>query len=98
MAQLIRESPRARGKPKVSRTNFWRHRVANGWNLERRAQQGKLIHRRKAWERSSGPRTAAGKARVSRNAYKGGTRPLLRELARLLRKQEKVERLLADPR
>jgi len=37
------------------------------------------------WEQSTGPRTAAGKALVARNAYKGGTREALRTLARLLR-------------
>jgi hypothetical protein len=36
-----------------------------------------------------GPKTPTGKARVSRNADKGGTRPLLRKLARLLRQQER---------
>ena len=47
-------------------------------------RQTELIHNWKAWERSTGPRTTEGKARVSRNAYKGGARPLLRELARLV--------------
>ena len=63
--------------------------MANGWNSRRRARQAKLIHRWKPWERSTGPKTPAGKARVSRNANKGGTRPLLRKLARLLREQER---------
>ena len=31
------------------------------------------------------PKTTAGKAMVSRNAYRGGTRELLGELAKLLR-------------
>jgi SAM-dependent methyltransferase len=39
----------------------------------------------KPWERSTGPKTEAGKARSSRNADKGGTRALLREVARVLR-------------
>ena len=60
--------------------------MANGWTLERRARQSQLIRRWKPWERSSGPTTPEGKAKVSRNAYKGGTRALLRELARLLRR------------
>jgi hypothetical protein len=63
--------------------------MANGWTLKRRARQAKLIHRWKPWERSTGPKTPAGKRRVSRNADKGSTRPLLRELARLLREQER---------
>jgi hypothetical protein len=53
---------------------------------------GSLIQRWKPWERSTGPKTPEGKARVSRNAYKGGTRPLLRELARLLREQKSPDR------
>ena len=44
-----------------------------------------LIRHWKPWERSTGPKTIEGKARVSRNAYKGGARALLRELARMLR-------------
>ena len=34
-----------------------------------------------------GPKSEEGKARVSRNPYKGGTRARLRELGRLLREQ-----------
>ena len=41
-----------------------------------------------AWEQSTGPRTPEGKAKVSRNADKGDTRGMLRELSRLLREQE----------
>src|SRR5215813_4215398 len=39
----------------------------------------------KPWERSNGPKATQGKAKVSQNAYQGGTRAVLRELARLLR-------------
>jgi hypothetical protein len=59
----------------------------NGWTLERRERQGAAIRQWKPWKRSTGPRTAQGKARVSRNAYSGAIRPLLRELARALRQQ-----------
>ena len=59
--------------------------MANGWTPERRTRQGLLIRQWQAWAWSTGPRTAAGKARVSRNADKGGTRWLLRELRRVLR-------------
>jgi len=41
-----------------------------------------------AWASSTGPRTSEGKAKASQNAYRGGTRPLLRLLARLLRSQQ----------
>ena len=58
--------------------------MANGWTPERRARQAQLIRNWKPWERSTGPTTAKGKARVSRNGYKGGIRRALRTLARLL--------------
>jgi hypothetical protein len=60
--------------------------MANGWTPERRARQAELIRSWKPWDRSTGPRTAEGKARVSRNAHKGGTRAVLRTLAALLRR------------
>jgi hypothetical protein len=59
--------------------------MANGWTTERRAKQSAAIRQWRAWERSTGPRTAAGKARVARNAWKGGKRDLLRTLAQLLK-------------
>lgn len=59
--------------------------MANGWTPERRARQSELIRRWRPWSHSTGPRTPSGKAKSSRNAWAGGMRPLLRELARLLR-------------
>jgi len=59
--------------------------MANGWTPERRAKQSAAIRQWRPWERSTGPRTAAGKARVAQNAYKGRTREVLRLLARLIR-------------
>jgi hypothetical protein len=61
--------------------------MANGWTPERRARQEELIRNWKPWERSTGPRTVKGKVRVSRNAYRGGVRPMLRDLAKALRQQ-----------
>jgi hypothetical protein len=58
----------------------------NGWTPERRSRQSEAIRRWKPWERSTGPRTSEGKARVARNPYKGGGRARLRILARLLRR------------
>jgi len=54
--------------------------MANGWTPERRARQAEAIRSWRPWERCSGPQTAAGKAVVSRNAFKGGTRPEMRRL------------------
>lgn len=61
-----------------------------GWTSERRARQSKNIQRWKPWQKSTGPRTQEGKAVASRNGWKGGTRPLLRSLARALRRQREV--------
>ena len=58
------------------------------WTPERQALQAEAVRRWKPWERSTGPRTADGKAKASRNAYKGGTRATLRELALHLRELE----------
>jgi hypothetical protein len=62
----------------------------NGWTPERRARQAEAIKRWRPWERSTGPRTAEGKATASRNGWKGGRRELLRELALLLKKQHET--------
>ena len=59
--------------------------MANGWTPERRAKQSELIRRWRPWSRSTGPKSDAGKARASRNAWKGGHRALLRHLSVLLR-------------
>jgi hypothetical protein len=60
--------------------------MANGWTQERRARQAKAIRRWRPWKHSTGPRTAEGKARSSRNAWKGGQREMARALARFLRR------------
>ena len=89
----------ARGKScKVGRTNFWRL-MANGWTLERRARQATAIRRWRPWEQSTGPRTLEGKARASRNAYRGGVRRLQREIGRLLNQFDArtTRRTLARP-
>lgn len=58
--------------------------MANGWTPERRARQAALIRTWRPWEHSSGPKTQAGKAVVAGNAWKGGTREVLRALAQAL--------------
>jgi hypothetical protein len=59
--------------------------MANGWTWERRRRQGERIRIWKPWERSTGPRTQSGRDRFSQNAFKGGTRVVLRALAKALR-------------
>ena len=55
---------------------------ASGWSLERRQRQSQAIKEWKPWSQSTGPKSAAGKAQVSQNAYKGGLRDKLQELKR----------------
>lgn len=43
----------------------------SAWTPERRARQAELIRAAKPWEKSTGPRTDAGKAKSSQNAYIG---------------------------
>ena len=64
--------------------------MSNGWTPERRARQAELIRRWRPWERSTGPKSQSGKAVVATNAFKGGTREVLRSLARALREQMSV--------
>lgn len=52
---------------------------------EHRALRAELIRRSKPWEHSTGPRTPEGKAKVARNAYKGGLRPKMRALSKKVR-------------
>ena len=61
----------------------------NGWTTERRQRQSQLIKQWQPWEHSTGARTAEGKAKVSRNAFKGGFRATLQCMASLLREQKK---------
>jgi len=70
--------------------------MANGWTLERRAKQAALIQTWQPWERSTGPKTEAGKATSSQNAFvhgaysveekaeKKGVNDFLRDCKRLL--------------
>ena len=61
--------------------------AARQWTSTQRAQQSMLIHTWKPWKKA-GVRTPEGKAISSMNAYKGGVRPHMKELSRLLREQK----------
>lgn len=54
------------------------------WTTERRQKQAMMIRTWKPWERSTGPKTPAGKAAVARNPWKGGHRQKLRDLIYLV--------------
>src|SRR5688572_15434882 len=86
---------RAREFLKIGKTNFWSISMARGWTSERRARQAELIHRWRPWERSTGPKTPAGRTKVAQSAWKGGVRPMLRKLAGQLREQERGREELA---
>ena len=60
------------------------HHMTNGWTPERRARQAELIKTWKPWKQSTGPLSSEGRAKVAKNAYKGGHRLMLRELSRMV--------------
>ena len=70
--------------------------MATSWTPERRARQAVLIRTWKPWQQATGPRTPDGKAKASRNAYKGGHWLMLRELSRLVNTEIRAARDLVE--
>jgi hypothetical protein len=70
----------------------------NGWTQERRLKQQKAIHRWKPWTKSTGAKTAIGKAISSKNAIKAGDsreiRQLIKNLNKLLKEQSELSEKL----
>lgn len=68
--------------------------MADGWSPERRAAQAEAIRRWSPWRQSTGPRSAEGKVRSSKNAGKGGVwlkeRSEISQIRRLLREQRQA--------
>ncbi|MGZ8217081.1 hypothetical protein [Methylomagnum sp.] len=60
------------------------------WTEEERKRQSERIRQWRPWEQSTGPKTGEGKAIASRNADQGGQRPMLRQLSRALREQQRA--------
>ena len=60
----------------------------NGWTTERRQRQAQLIKQWQPWKYSTGAKTIEGKAKVSRNAFKGCLRAILKDAAKYLRDQK----------
>ncbi len=54
--------------------------------------QSKAIKKWQPWRASTGAKSDAGKAVSSQNAFKGGHRPLMRDLAKALCEQELIIR------
>ena len=46
--------------------------MGTAWTPERKQRQREAIQKWKPWEKSTGPRTDAGKLAACRNAYTGG--------------------------
>ncbi|OQW85758.1 MAG: hypothetical protein BWK72_20715 [Rhodoferax ferrireducens] len=70
--------------------------MATTWTLERRQRQAEAIRQWRPWERSTGPRSQEGMSLVSRNAFKGGHRQMLRELSKLVNAEVRQARELVD--
>jgi hypothetical protein len=67
--------------------------MTKGWPPARRRAQAARMRAQKPWLRSTGPRTANGKARSRLNGYKHGLRSqAMRRLKSLLREQRRFMR------
>ncbi len=66
----------------------------SGWTLERRKKQSEAIRQWKPWKQSTGARTLEGKALVSRNAWKGGHRATIRQIAKMVNAEIQSSRML----
>lgn len=56
-----------------------------------------MMRRLKPWEKSTGPKTDAGKAKSSQNAYKGGHWRLFREMTKDMNSQYRIMRSFFRP-
>lgn len=69
--------------------------TTKGWPPSRRRAQAAHIRRTKPWLKTTGPRTAAGKARSRMNAYKHGFRTrAFADIRKILRWQRNLVRRL----
>ena len=70
------------------------HKVA--WDDESRQRQREEIMKRKPWIRSTGPKTAEGKARSKMNALKISPElnELIKEMKILMRQQKEIQSIM----
>jgi hypothetical protein len=66
------------------------------WTDAQRAAQSAAIHAWQPWQHSTGAKSAAGKAIVSRNAYRGGTRPFVRFIGLVYREFGNLDTMTLD--
>ena len=63
-----------------------------GWTPERRKKQSEAIRRWKPWSKSTGPKSAVGKAAVAGNAWAGGHLVQLRQFVKEMNKTLKEQK------
>ena len=68
-----------------------------GWSQDRRVRQAAAIQKWRPWEKSTGPRTAEGRARSARNAYRGGQRQRFRQFVQSVSAGLRTDRVAAGP-
>lgn len=67
------------------------------WTSDQKQQQREVIQNWRPWEHSTGPRSNEGKARVSRNAYKGGLHSQLRAATKGINQILRIQKTLLSP-
>lgn len=60
------------------------------WTPAERQRQAELIRQWQPWQHSTGAKTIEGKAKASRNAFKGGFRQQLKVLRQIMREHQKT--------
>ena len=64
--------------------------AARKWTARQRKAQAEAIRRSRPWEKSTGPRTTAGKAKASQNALRHGVRSqVVKEYRRVVRENRR---------
>jgi hypothetical protein len=64
---------------------------------EHRQAARERINRLQPWKKATGPKTQEGKVAASRNAYRGGVRPAVRMLGKVLSEQaQRREEILKE--
>lgn len=65
--------------------------MKNGWTAERRARQAEAIRRWQPWAKSTGPRSAEGKATSSKNAHRVTIYKCLKMATYLLKQRKRFD-------